>query len=358
LFVVADVGGTTLRIGCMDRATGRLFAVRREPVQGIARFPNAPVGTSQQRVVAQLQRLVGELIRDAGNAIAAVGIAFAGPINAAGEVTDAPTIWGPRGEPVPLVELLQTGLEPSVHVLNDVTAAGWRYLAEEDEDFCVVTVSSGIGNKVFRHGEVLLHPDGMGGEIGHVRVDYSPTAQRCDCGGGGHLGAIASGRGLLAGVRARAAAQPQAFRRSVLYDEAAGKPCRITDRAVAKAIREDDPFTLAVFRHGITCLAGVLATIHAAVGVRRFIIIGGLALAIGERYLDHLADRLQYVGCFGITSHAIPAMLRLGEPDDNHGLIGCGRFLEQCLMPAGTTVAQQVGGSLNQGAGMLQQGRR
>lgn len=50
-------------------------------------------------------------------------------------------------------------------MLNDVTAAGWRYVAPEpvgEDFFCMVTVSSGVGNKLFRRGEVMVPQDGRG----------------------------------------------------------------------------------------------------------------------------------------------------------------------------------------------------
>jgi glucokinase len=327
LFVVVDVGGTTLRIGYVDRVTGRLLSVHREPVEGIAVDPRASVAATQRRVVAQLRRRIGEFVAGAGGSVSAVGVAFAGPVDNTGAVTDAPTIWGPRGAPVRLGPLLALSTGLPVEVVNDVTAAGWRYLPQEKEDFCIVTVSSGIGNKVFRNGEVLLHPAGLGGEIGHVRVDPSPSAPQCDCGGFGHLGGIASGRGVLAGVRRRAATDPTAYRRSALHDLSAGDPSAITDRAVVAAIRAGDLLALDVLREGLSHLAVVLSTIYVAIGVRRFVIVGGFALAVGDLYAHLLSDRLCHVGCFGIASDAIASMLRLGEPDDDHSLIGCGRYL-------------------------------
>src|SRR5207247_836890 len=111
-------------------------------------------------------------------------------------VMAAPTIWGRRTEvAVDLVSELR-GLWPAANIVleNDVSAAGYRFLRSADEDLCVVTVSSGIGNKVFIQGRPMIGPAGRGGEIGHCRVDASPTAALCNCGEHGHLGAVSSGR--------------------------------------------------------------------------------------------------------------------------------------------------------------------
>ena len=86
-------------------------------------------------------------------------------------------------------------------VLNDLAAAGFRYVAEGLSDFAIVTVGSGVGHKVFLGGRPLAGVNGRGGEIGHLRVDFSADALACDCGGFGHVGGLASGRGAVALVR-------------------------------------------------------------------------------------------------------------------------------------------------------------
>ena len=91
---------------------------------------------------------------------------------------------GAIGAPVPLHgELRELWPEASIVLMNDVTAAGYRYLRDPDENLCVITVSSGIGHKVFIDGKPALGPSGRGGEIGHWRMDDSPGSPRCECGG-------------------------------------------------------------------------------------------------------------------------------------------------------------------------------
>ncbi|NEA05745.1 ROK family protein, partial [Streptomyces sp. SID10116] len=101
-FTVLDVGGTTLRVGSYTPATGRLSRVRRVPVEGKALHPDASVPELQERVVEQIVREVERHGAGAGGAPRAVGIAFAGPVTADGLVVAAPTVWGPRGAPLPL----------------------------------------------------------------------------------------------------------------------------------------------------------------------------------------------------------------------------------------------------------------
>ncbi|MEV0395820.1 ROK family protein [Polymorphospora rubra] len=320
-YTVVDVGGTTLRVGRYDSATDRVDDVRRMPTEGMDRYPGEPVPVLQRRVVGQLVEVAGAALARHGTRH--LGIAFAGPVDAAGRVPAAPTVWGRRGDPLPLRDLLRQRLGVPVTLVNDLTAAAWRYVepGADQEAFCLITVSSGIGNKVFRSGEVLLHPDGHGGELGHWTCDPSPQAVPCDCGGRGHLGAIASGRGAVAAARRAAAADPSGFARSML----AG--AELDAVALAAAARAGDPFATGVLRDGLRHLATALTAIFAAIGIRRYVIMGGFALAVGPRYVTLLTEALHRLGCFGLTPTEIDEMVALGEPDDDHGLIGAGRLL-------------------------------
>lgn len=324
--VVADIGGTTLRIGRLESPTSAVAAPRRVLTDGLGRHPGAGAGELQRRVVDQLvDEIGGYLGSPDGTGARAVGLSFAGPMTAGGVAIAAPTIWGGGGEPLRVGEVLECALGVPVVVANDITAAAWRYATTETEPFCLVTVSSGVGCKVFRHGEVLIDDAGYGGEIGHWQADPGPDAPRCDCGGHGHLGAIASGRGVLAATRRAASLYPDRFAGSAL--SGAGRPDAITNEQVAAAIRQGDRFATGVLRAALRHLAAAIGALFAAIGIRRYLFIGGFATALGGRFIEVLGDELVRAGCFGLDAAATRAMLALGEPDDDHCLIGIGQIL-------------------------------
>lgn len=322
---VVDLGGTTLRTARYDLATGALSDVRRTPTEGLARHPGAPVPLLQERVTEQLTGLCREaLARHGGRA---VGVAFAGPVTADGRVMAAPTVWGGPGEPLPVRETLEERLGVPVVVVNDLTAAAWRYVHGPDEPpFCLITVSSGIGSKVYRAGEVLLDAEGHGGELGHWTCDRSPRALVCDCGGRGHLGGIASGRGALASARRAAHADPDGYARSALAS-AAPDPELLDNPALVAAVRTGDAFATDVLRTGLTHLASAIISVFTSIGVRRYLLMGGFALAVGPRYVELLTEELERLGCFGLSGAEVRRMVSLAAPDDDHGLIGAGRLL-------------------------------
>ncbi|WP_371483081.1 ROK family protein [Kitasatospora sp. NBC_00315] len=324
-FTVADLGGTTLRIARYGTDTDAVTDIRRTPTEGMARHPGAAVPELQDRVVEQLAELAAAAV--ARHRSSALALAFAGPVTADGRVTAAPTVWGGPGATLPLRLLLEERLGLPVVVVNDLTAAVWRYVATEGQQpFCLITVSSGIGSKVYRDGEVLLDPEGHGGELGHWTCDPSPQAPPCDCGGRGHLGGIASGRGMQAAARRAALLDPAGYARSLL-GAAAPDPGELDNRALALAVRDGDGFATAVLRGGLAHLASAITAVFTSIGVRRYVLMGGFALAVGPRYAQLLTEELERLGCFGLSGEEIRRMVVLGEPDDDHGLIGAGRLL-------------------------------
>jgi glucokinase len=320
--LVFDVGGTSLRAALYDPEARQILRRIHGPAPSHERLPalDAPAlrGALLDAMAAMGRELSGEA------APARVVAAMPGPVDARGRVLSCPTLWGdlPTGIVDMRAELERRFPRSSVHVLNDVTAAGYRYIEAGDESLCVVTVSSGIGNKVFLSGKPVLGTGYRGGELGHWRVDLSAEAPLCDCGARGHLGAIASGRGVLRLSSARARAQPEAFLRSTLGRSE--DPEQIDDRALAAAFRAGDPWVRAVVRDAARPLGQALAAVHLTTGLERFILIGGFALALGEPYRAELVAAA--AACAWSRGQDWDEAIALGDPGEAIGLLGAGRY--------------------------------
>ena len=311
--LVFDVGGTRLR-GGVWRA-GRLVDRRAAPSPGtLAGSVVDPVAELLRRLRALGDELLG------GERPTAVGLAFPGPVSATGHVQQAPTLWGEQlARPAALAErAAATFPGASIRLVNDVTAAGYRY-ADELSDFCIVTVSSGIGSKLFVGGEVVVGPARRGGEIGHWQVDGAATAT-CECGGRGHLGAIASGRATAWHLAELERERPEAFANSPLTVDA-------TNEALVAAYRAHDELATAVVRRGANALGRALALLHVGAGVERFIIYGGFAQALGGDYLDEL--RRAAAGCAWGDAESWQGRIVAAELDDDSGLVGMGVLLDR-----------------------------
>lgn len=326
--LVFDVGGTTIRAALYDRAADRIERPLRTDT--LCRDQRGAAGEERSRSsLYERMRELGERILD-GEEPADVGVAFPGPVDPEGNAYSAPTVWG-EGATAPLPirrELHRLWPGARLVLVNDVTAAGYRYLRSPSEHFCIVTVSSGIGHKLFVGGRAVTGPAGRGGEIGHLRVDWSADAPRCDCGGQGHLGAVASGRGTLAAVRRAAALDPDGFSRSRLAGLIGGDEARLTNALVAEGFHAGDGWTHARIRETSRYLGHALAALHLDSGVERFVVVGGFALALGEPYRRYLAEAAEEGGW--TTGARWNSMIELGAPDDHSGLWGLGRYLSSC----------------------------
>jgi predicted NBD/HSP70 family sugar kinase len=325
--LVFDVGGTRTRAAIYDGSTGRLLTDDRRPTP--TRFAN-PGLAPPQLIDRLLDMMTEQAAKVSGGTLPArVGVAFAGPIFD-GNILRAPTIWGDYiRAAVPLRDLLaERWPERDLYVCNDVTAAGYRYLRTRSDDFCIVTVSSGIGQKTFVGGRPAVGPNGRGGEIGHLRIDYSRDAPTCECGGRGHLAAVSCGRASryqttrLIEVGELAIEDVSAFFQSGQVD----------NRQLAKAFRAGHPAAARVVEEMAVPLGRCLGMLHLATGFERACIIGGFGLALGSRYLELLGRAAAESGWD--TGLDWTATLELGEPDDDAALIGLGRALTWGLADA------------------------
>jgi glucokinase len=185
-----------------------------------------------------------------------------------------------------------------------------------------VTVSSGVGHKVFIGGMPVVGASGRGGEIGHTRVDFSDEAPICDCGGRGHLGAVASGRAMRSQALRLAREDLEGFRRSHVGKAVSGDLSRIDNQVFARAFRAGDPWTMDLIAKIAEPLGRVLAMIHATVGVERFVITGGIAHALGPEYLRLLAQAA--AASEWALGQNWDEMLELGRMGDDAGMFGAG----------------------------------
>lgn len=307
--LVFDIGGTSLRAAHFDVETGALLRCVRSPTPNFhTHGPDGPTIYS-----ALLDAIADAAARLDLLSPATIGVAFAGPVDARSRVLAAPTIWGDTlSGPVDLVgDLARRWPRASIFLDNDVTAAGYRFAQDPAPDFCIITVGSGIGCKLFLDGKPMVGPSARGGEIGHLRVDFRADAPRCDCGGIGHLGALASGRGTLAFARSR-----------VQRWGHAPQPGTLSSEELVAAFRADDPWAVEMVSQPARLLGRTLAAMHLALGIERFVLIGGFALALGEAYRRCIARSA--AEATWSNGGDWMAMVELAT-DDHSGLIGAGR---------------------------------
>jgi glucokinase len=319
--LVFDLGGTNLR--CAVARNGSLEEIRSSQVK------NFVGGHSPQEIWASLSARIARYHDETASLLpvsAPIVLAFPGPIGPGGEILDAPTLVG-AGRPIPdLSADLAARTGRPVRLLNDVSAAAWCLSARTDaRRFLVVTVSSGVGSKLFDrdHPAGVIDDPPYAGEIGHVVVDAGECAPACSCGGRGHLGAISSGRGSERLARETASRNPRAFAESRCVTEFGATPATLSNEAhFAPAARAGDSWALDVIRTAAEPLARVLVTMITGSGLDRVFLIGGFAESVGAPYLQIVRDLALRFCQYPVLQDRIREMIEFGGAIDQTCLRG------------------------------------
>jgi predicted NBD/HSP70 family sugar kinase len=258
---------------------------------------------------------------------APIVFAFPGPVAANRRILQAPTVVG--GVDVPDIAVaLEERTGRRVHLLNDLSAAAW-YLAEYSDArrFLVVTISSGIGSKLFdrNHPARVLDDPPYAGEIGHFVVDESADAPVCDCGGRGHLGGIASGRGIERAARRQAELDPERFSRSVAAQLARGSALD-NEAHIVPAAAAGDEWTWSVIERCTRPLGRAILTTVMAAGLDRVFVVGGFAQAIGAPYQALLTRLILESSGYAVIRDRLASLVTVVEPHEHACLKGCGVY--------------------------------
>jgi C7-cyclitol 7-kinase len=324
--IVYDVGGTHLRRGIAR--DGRLTDAKS------LRITDATITDPEPVIWHRVTSALAQFAADQPDDLPIV-ISFAGPIDEAGRVLSAPTLLGAPTEGFDLARVIHAKTGRRVHVLNDVSAAAWAASEQVGvRRFMVVTVSSSIGSKIFDRDRARPVVDDVAyaGEIGHARVDHAVDAVLCDCGGRGHLGAMASGRGIERRARQRAVTDPAGFARSLCVTRfGASAETLSNERHLVPAARATDDWTLEVIADGTRLLANMLATCVFAGGIEHVRIIGGFASALGGVYLDILRAALRRATDYKLLETRLPTLVSMAEPGEETCLLGAAVYARRVL---------------------------
>lgn len=313
--LVIEIGGTNIRAAlCTHEETPSLSLEHLETPNYI-RFPGDDAGALFGRLLEGLSAVTDALT--SGSTVNWAVVAYPGPITPTGKAIRSPTILGPAlDREIDILHHFRTlWPEANVFVLNDLLSAGYFWVARGHRDFCVLTVGSGIGNKVFVGGMPAIGVNGRGGEIGHLTVRFpegTPLA-----GMTAELGAIASGRGTLATAQRWIEACPHELTGSMLADRC-GAELRTED--LAAAFRADDALARRIVAATAAPLAHALAGIHLAIGIERFFLTGGFAKALGEGYRLILTEAMRAL--VWDVGQDWERMIEIGADTAEEGLLG------------------------------------
>ncbi|MCL2146280.1 MAG: allose kinase [Synergistaceae bacterium] len=183
-----DIGGTYIRIGCVDER------------HKLSNF----VQTLQQTVLygespANLAQFIDDYIREHVGADDVAGICVGFPASVdknRAVVLNAPNIQGFNG--VDAKSLLQKHFEAPVIIEKDVNLLLmhdiFRYNLSENDIVIACYVGTGLGNAIMINGELLIGQNGVAGELGHIPA-WDCDIQ-CSCGKIGCVEPLVAGKYL------------------------------------------------------------------------------------------------------------------------------------------------------------------
>lgn len=184
-----DLGGTSLRVGAFDRDF-HLLASRVMPTR---------VSAGPQAVILDMAEAVSSVLDEIGGHSESIGIGSPGPLNlVSGTLGELPNFPGWTGFPLRHALEESTGLR--VYLDGDANAAAlaeWKLgagRAESVGSMAMLTLGTGVGSGIILDGKIWQGIVGMGGEVGHISVDYNGPV--CSCGGRGCLELYASATGI------------------------------------------------------------------------------------------------------------------------------------------------------------------
>lgn len=223
-FLAIDISGSTFSAGLVSPA-GELLHRGHAPVSeddsAEVLFDAVTTVVDQQLASAEQHRV----------RIVAVGVGCSGPIGPDCETVSPVNLPGWREFPLRarLRELTAKPVYGELDVKALALAEGWVGAAQGAQNYCVITVSTGIGGGIVVDGELLDGAAGNAGYVGHINVE--PLGRRCQCGGRGCLEAEASGIAIEA-ITGRPPSEPtyEIMQRTGRYvGRAAGSLCNLLD---------------------------------------------------------------------------------------------------------------------------------
>ncbi len=254
-----DVGGT------------KILAIAFDPSNpaNIRAEAHVPTPSGADSLVEALVTVVRGLDQPAG---VPVGMGIAGLVDRSGRLHIGPNLPGVID--TPFQEVLASGLDRSVVVVNDASAAAWAEYrlgaGRRSSDMAMVTLGTGIGGGFVLDGELYAGARGFAGEPGHMVVD--PDGPLCPCGRHGCWERYASGFGL--GRLARDAAL--GGRNGAAVHRAGGDPEAVRGEHVTAAAADGDSEALAVLDRFSWWLALGLANIAALIDPDVVVLGGGV----------------------------------------------------------------------------------
>jgi glucokinase len=261
-----DLGGTFIKAAIVD-PRGRVLARMKRPTE-------AAMG--KERVVDNVFSIVRALkaVSFSLGGISALGMGIPGVIDfRRGVISTSPNL--PGWENIPIRKMLSRRVGMPLYLENDANAAAlgekWMGAAKDVQDFCFITLGTGVGGGLVLDGKIWHGADGMAGEVGHMTID--PDGPRCRCGNRGCLEMYASAKALQRMIRQVLSSG----KRSRFFGEIREK--EISGDVIYRAAKAGDRVSREAFARMGSALGIGIASLVNLLNLEKVVFGGGLSAA-------------------------------------------------------------------------------
>ena len=197
-YIGIDLGGTTAKFGLFNTADKLLHSFSM-PTNFINKNPEKfLLDNMSETIISNLKKFNNKIKL---KQLIGIGIGIPGPAIKDKFVLNAVNInWNKKFN---IENEFRKRLHKDIKVFvnNDanIAALGEYYFGsgKKDNSICLIIIGTGLGMGIVVNGNIIEGASGQAGEVGHIKVDYSENAFRCNCNNYGCLETVSSGTGIV-----------------------------------------------------------------------------------------------------------------------------------------------------------------
>lgn len=279
-YIGIDLGGTNTKIGILD-SQGNVIASG-----GIKTDANNMIRTlemiwEESKNLLKKSNLKEEVVKG-------VGIGIPGPVVNKSIVTFFSNFNWDRNvnlkREFEKISKIETIIENDVNVIAQGEAIFGA--AKNKKSSITVAIGTGIGGGIIIDGNLVSGNTGVGGEIGHIKLEKN--GKLCGCGQRGCFEAYASAKSLIKEAQNRLILN----KNNMLYDEINGNINVLEAKHIFDCAKKGDKFSLDLVDYESDYLAMGIGSLLNIINPEILVISGGISLA-GDILLNSVREKLK-----------------------------------------------------------------
>jgi glucokinase len=284
-FVGVDVGGSAIKLGVVDNLGQPLswLSIPTDDAKG-PQDAAERIAKAARKVAADAKLTIKE--------VAFVGLGTPGTMDIpTGMILQAHNLQGWNNSPIR--DLVGEACGKPVAFANDANAAAygefWVGSGRAYNSIAMFTLGTGVGGGVIVGDTLIEGENSIGGELGHMIIDYHENARLCGCGHRGHLEAYCSAMAVVKRTQeAMDSGRPTSLKK---------RRAKLTPLIVAEEAEKNDELALEIIDDTARYLAvGIVSIMHAidpgAVVLGGAMNFGGHQSELGRRFLARVQQEV------------------------------------------------------------------